>query len=237
MFEGSPPEYVRDRPLDEIRRPDAGRPFAHYIAVLSGTLRELSGDLGVVAGARVLDYGCADRPYTDWFPPGVEVVGADLPGNDLATLEVRPDGTVPCPDASFDAVLSTQVLEHVEDPAGYLRECARLLRPGGRMLLSTHGIFYFHPDPLDLWRWTCQGLERVVTDAGLSVVRVEGIFGMGATGLQLTTDALLPKVPARLRGVALRASHRAIRFADGRQSAETKRLNASVFALVAEKPG
>lgn len=237
MSEGSPPEYVRDRPLAEIRRPDPSRPFAHYIATLSSTLRELSADLGAVAGHRVLDFGCADRPYTDWFPPGVDVVGADLPGNDLASIVIRPDGTVPCPDGSFDAVLSTQVLEHVGDPVTYLRECERLLRPGGRMLLSTHGIFYFHPDPLDLWRWTCQGLERVVTDAGLRVVRTEGIFGMGATGLQLTLDALLPKVPVRARPVVLRASHRAIRFVDGRQRAEEKRLNASVLALVAQKPG
>ena len=236
MNEGPSAEYVRDRPIDAIRRPNPSRPFAHYIAVLTATLREMSGDLGVTSGQQVLDYGCADRPYRDWFEQGVEVVGADLPGNAAADITIESDGTVPCPDASFDAVLSTQVLEHVADPAVYLHECARVLRPGGRLLLSTHGIFYFHPDPNDFWRWTCQGLERIIGDAGLDVVRLEGIFGMGATGVQLAVDAALPRLPHRAQRLALRLSHPVIRFADRRQSPESKRLNASVFAVVAEKP-
>jgi len=236
MREGRPSAYVSDRPVDAIRRPDPWRPYAHYIAALSSTLQEMSADLQVPSGGRVLDLGCADRPYHDWFRSDIEVVGADLPGNPQAAVTVNDDGTVPCPDASFDAVLSTQVLEHVPDPALYLSEAARLLRPGGRLLLSTHGVFYFHPDPIDCWRWTSQGLERVVTDSGLQVVRLEGIFGMGAVGVQLTVDAVLPKLPRRLQGAVLRASHPVIRLFD-RGTPEAKRLNASVYALVAEKPG
>lgn len=235
MPEEAQPGYVADRPVDAIRRADPWRPFAHYISTLSDTLRDLSQDLGVASDGRVLDFGCADRPYSEWFGEGVEVVGADLPGNPHATLAVRPDGSVPSPDGSFDAVLSTQVLEHVADPSAYLRECVRLLRPGGRLLLSTHGIFYFHPDPVDYWRWTGQGLERVVEQAGLTVVRREGILGMGALGVQLVIDAVEPRLPSRLRGLARRTSHSIIRSLDRRQSAESKRLNASVFALVAEK--
>ncbi|MBV8159989.1 MAG: methyltransferase domain-containing protein, partial [Acidimicrobiia bacterium] len=68
------------------------------------------------AGARVLDYGCAARPYRALFGPGVEYVGADLAGNALADVLLNDDGSVPLPDAQFDLVLSTQVLEHVADP-------------------------------------------------------------------------------------------------------------------------
>ena len=53
------------------------------------------------------------------------------------------------------------------DPALYLSECFRVLRPGGRMLLSTHGMFVYHPDPDDYWRWTCAGLQHVVERGGL----------------------------------------------------------------------
>ncbi len=83
-------------------------------------------------------------------------------------------------------VLSTQVLEHVDRPGLYLAECHRVLRPGGRMLLSTHGIMVFHPDPVDYWRWTCDGLQRAVRDAGFEIVRFEGIVGLAATGIQLS---------------------------------------------------
>jgi len=232
-----PAQYVRERPIEAIRHGDPWRPFGYYIAALESTLEELSRDLAVPAGGRVLDYGCADAPYHRWFRPDVDVVGADLAGNPAATLVIDEDGRVPCPDASFDAVLSTQVLEHVEDPARYLRECERVLKPGGRLLLSTHGVFYHHPDPVDYWRWTCEGIQHVVADAGMQVERIEGIFGMGATGIQLVVDAIVPKVPARLRSLVFRASHVAISALDRRQSPESKRTNASVFALIAAKRG
>src|SRR5205823_2015302 len=71
-----------------------------------------------------------------------------------------------------------------------LSECLRVLRPGGRMLLSTHGVFPYHPDPVDLWRWTCEGLRREVEQVGFEVVRFEGVIGMAATGLQLLQDSI-----------------------------------------------
>lgn len=229
------PSYVRDRPIESIRRADPWRPFAHYITVLPAAIRQAVPSLGLAPGDRVLDFGCADQPYGELFGSGIEVVGADLPGNDVARLHLDGDGRVPADDGSFDAVLSTQVLEHVSDPAAYLLECARLLRSGGRLLISTHGAFYLHPDPVDYWRWTSDGLKRVLEQAGFRILRFEGVFGMAATGLQYVLDALLPRLPRRLRPLTCRIWHAAIAFADRRQPAEDKRLNASVFVVVAEK--
>lgn len=229
-------DYVRDRPVDAIRVPHPGRTLAHYITALSAGIEGMIAELRVPSGGRVLDFGCADQPYWHLFPADVEVVGADLPGNPLATVHLDEDGSIPVPDASFDAVLSTQVLEHVSDPQRYLSECHRALRPGGRLLLSTHGIFYLHPDPVDYWRWTSPGLQKAIEDAGLRVTQLEGIFSAGAVGLQFTLDAMLPRLPPRLRPLACRLFHPIIAFVDGRQSAEAKRLNASVYVVVAERP-
>lgn len=184
----------------------------------------------------MLDYGCADVPYRAFFRADAEWVPADLPGNPHAELLLNQDGSLPVEDWTFDAVLSTQVLEHVEDPGLYLSECFRVLRPGGRMLLSTHGIFVYHPDPDDYWRWTCAGLQRAVRDAGFEVERFEGVIGPGASGLQLFQDAFYYELPGPLRPVFALVLQTLIALVDRIPRQRPRHYDAQVFALVARKP-
>jgi SAM-dependent methyltransferase len=228
-------QYVADRPTD-IRRARPWHRYAHHIRTLPARLEALSRDLAVPPGGRVLDYGCADVPYRGFFGPGVDFVAADLPGNPHATLTLNADATVPAPDASFDAVMSTQVLEHVADPAAHLAECFRVLRPGGRLLLSTHGIFIYHPDPIDWWRWTCAGLEHVVEEAGFEVVRFEGIIGLLATGIQLAQDAVYHHLPRPVRPLLALCLQTLAALADRIEGPVSRNMNAQVYGLVAVKP-
>ena len=227
--------YNLDRPSDLRAAPPWHR-LAYIIKALPAGLQPLANELQVPPDGRVLDYGCADAPYRRLFPPSVDYVGADLPGNPVASVEIGADGTVPVASESFDAVLSTQVLEHVEDPDLYLGECWRVLRPGGRMLLSTHGIMVHHPDPVDYWRWTCEGLRRVVSSAGFEVERFEGIMGLAATGIQLVQDGIWWRVARPLRPVVALLLQSIIAVVDRLQGPASRRHNALVFALIARKP-
>ncbi len=148
--------------------------------VLREMVRVLRGLLADPAlrleGAEVIDFGCGSRPYESWFAAaGARYRGADIDG--AHEVAIRADGTLACGDAQFDLAASFQVLEHVWDIATYLRECRRVLRPDGWLLLSTHGTWLYHPHPTDFRRWTAEGLRREVEAHGFRMLRMEPVVG------------------------------------------------------------
>ena len=225
-----PPRFLPWR-RDHVHSTRPWSQFAYVNDRLMHMVESLTRAATLPRGARVLDYGCADRPYRAVFGPDVDYVGADIPGNPAADVELRPDGTVPLPDASFDLVLSTQVLEHVESPTMYLSECFRLLRPGGTLVLSTHGIMYYHRDPEDYWRWTPAGLRRVVTERGFDVVELRGLLGLAAAALQLFQDGTYWFVPRLTRRPYALIMQRLIAFADRRYSETMRAENSWTIAV------
>lgn len=219
-----------------LRRARPSHRLAYIIWLLPRRLEALAGLLDVGPGGRVLDYGCAEQPYRRFFGERVEFIGADLPGNPAADILIGTDGTLPLADDSVDAVLSTQVLEHVAEPATYLDECLRVLRPGGRLLLSTHGLMVYHPDPVDYWRWTAAGLERALSAAGFTVIHREGLMGLGAVGLQFVQDAIYHRVHPRLRPAVAMLFQSLIAIGERLAPADGSGADALVQAVVAEKP-
>jgi SAM-dependent methyltransferase len=152
---------------------------------------------------RLLDVGCGSRPYESLFVErGAAYVGCDMEGSAHADVFGLADA-LPVEDASFDVVLCTQVLEHVPDPAAAVRELRRVLKPGGRALVSTHGVAVYHPSPTDYWRWTSSGLERLFSENGawssLDVVPGAGTAATVAMLMAHFTDLLLKR--ARLRSL------------------------------------
>ena len=192
----------------------------------------------VSAEHTLVDYGCGNMPYRELISPRIaKYIGCDLEGNSLADVEYSADGILPIAEGSVDLVLSTQVLEHVADPHAYLTEACRILKTGGKLLISTHGVWRYHPDPTDYWRWTCDGLRKQIQAAGFEIKSVEGIMGPMATSVQLFQDAFMRRLPRWMRKVFCLAMQLAMQFADYITSDEVRDRDACVFAVVAEKPG
>ena len=148
----------------------------------------------------LIDYGCGNMPYRPIFAPHVtRYLGCDFHGNDLAEAQLTAKGELPCERGSADVVLSSQVLEHCESPSGYLRKCRRVLRDNGLLILSTHGVWRYHRDPHDFWRWTSEGLRMQIEGQGFDVLQFRGVMGPAATALQLWQDATLPRVYRRFQ--------------------------------------
>ncbi len=153
---------------------------------------------------RVLDVGCGVKPYFPYFAPYAEsYVGVDIVDNPVAELRGSVE-ELPVPDASFDVVLCTQVLEHAEDPARAVAELRRVTAPGGRVLASTHGVQVYHPSPHDYWRWTHEGLRRLFADnAGWQELDVRPAGGTAAClGMLLSTFVEIGCRRARAPGLA-----------------------------------
>lgn len=227
--------YLAARRATELRAKAPWTPFAYYGRRLRAVVRQLlqSATDGPTV---VLDYGCADRPYRNELPAGSEYVGADLPGNSEANVQLLEDGTVPLPDGEFDLVLSTQVLEHVKDPLRYLDECHRLLKPGGSLVLSTHGVMYYHRDPEDYWRWTPAGLRKILSERDFEVMEMRGVLGLAAAAAQIFQDATYWKVPRRLQPVYALAMQTAVMLLDRRYSEPLRVENSLTLAVRACRP-
>ncbi len=112
-------------------------------------------------GLRVLDLGCGTGRYADGFSRHIgALVRLDIvPG---AGAEVVGCGeALPFKDESFDAILCIQVLEHARQPFELVESARRTLKRGGKIFLSTHGIWVHHPAPQDRWRFEPDGFQEL----------------------------------------------------------------------------
>jgi SAM-dependent methyltransferase len=145
--------------------------------LLEAVLRPFLGE-----PVRVLDVGSADGPSVGWMRGAGRRVAVDLlPGGLTAGEGVCASATqLPFGDSMFDVVAAFDVIEHCESESAAVSELARVLAPGGRMLLAV---------PAYQWAWTDHDVQaghyrrytearlvRAVADAGLVVERSTHAF-------------------------------------------------------------
>lgn len=146
----------------------------------------------------LVDYGCGSMPYKDLINPYVkEYVGVDIGKNPLAQVHIKPGQKLPLKTESVTAVLSTQVLEHVDTVDLYLEESFRILKREGFLFLSTHGVWPYHEHPQDYRRWTRSGLIYEIERAGFTVLEVKSVLNPYTATLQfqvlLVAETLMVK--------------------------------------------
>lgn len=126
----------------------------------------------------VYDIGCGDKPFKLDVK---EHVGVDYGDSfyDTSHLDIISDAyNVPVDDAVADAVISSQVLEHLERPEDAIKETNRLLKKDGLFLISVPFLAPIHAAPCDFTRMTEFQLKRYLNDNGFEILELKRVGGL-----------------------------------------------------------
>jgi SAM-dependent methyltransferase len=138
---------------------------------------------------RLIDIGCGTKPYMEMIAPFVsEHVGLDHEGSRHSRARVDLTGSaycIPVPEASFDSALCAAVLEHIEEPEQAIRECWRVLKPGGVAIYSVPFIWHLHEEPRDFFRYTKYGLRYLFEKCDFEILEMRALSGFWVTFGQL----------------------------------------------------
>jgi len=171
---------------DELEQLHDAQGRLHFLDV--ATRRAILATVGEADGSTIVDLGCSSGYLLEELRaahPGATLLGIDLVESGLrrahaavpdAALLQADAGSLPLVDSTIELVVSANLLEHVEDDVGVLREVARILRPGGRAIFvvpASPGLYDYYDRFLGHVRRYARGeLPRKAHTAGLAVERV-----------------------------------------------------------------
>lgn len=171
--------------------------------------RAYSTAIAQYARGDLIDLGCGKVPCYEMYRANVaSITCIDWPASFHRNLHVDLaadlNAQLPLRDSCCDTVLLTDVLEHIVYPDQLWTEIARILRPGGLVIVGVPFMYRLHEQPHDYHRYTEFRLRRFCEDAGLELV------ALSATGdaRAVARDVALKSIANRLPGWAIRLASR-----------------------------
>lgn len=140
---------------------------------------------------KVLDAGGGNgQRYRDLAQPSSEYLVLDI------NEAVKPDfvgsvESVPVNDNYFDSIICTQVLGDLLYPGNVIKEFKRILKLGGRIIITEGFMNEIHGEPNDFWRFTRYSLRSLLEDYGFSVKDVEVVGGFFSVITQMSIRLLI----------------------------------------------
>jgi len=127
---------------------------------------------------KLLDIGCGSKPYEKLFKNLNNYVGVEVSGNkENLKSDIYYNGiALPFADNTFDSVLCTEVFEHVEQLDDVIIELYRVLKPGGRMIVTTPFMCVEHEMPYDFRRFTFNGLINFMKKNNFKILKSQKLL-------------------------------------------------------------
>lgn len=158
--------------------------------------RDLFNAFEKYATGNLLDIGCGNKPYQDKLSKlinnytGVDIIQSNENKVDILCLA----NNIPLDSNSFDTVISTQTIEHVEDHQGLVNEAFRLLKPNGYFIVSGPMYWPLHEEPYDFFRFTKYGFKYILEKAGFEITAIKSNGGNWSVAGQALLHAILPSI-------------------------------------------
>lgn len=120
--------------------------------------------------AVVLDIGASGNDHREHFPNRT-TLDVDASKNPDVVADAH---NLPFDDDSFEVVVCSEMLEHADNPQKVISEIRRVLKPEGRVVLTTRFAFPIHDAPNDYWRFTPYGLRKLFSEFEIIEVATDG---------------------------------------------------------------
>jgi SAM-dependent methyltransferase len=197
---------MTDRTLVKVAREQSFHPswygaFVNPFFIARRGLAKAVKAFAPYLSGRLLDVGCGRKPYERYFHVD-EYVGLDIDSERSRSVGVADyfyDGhRFPFGDATFDAILCNQVLEHVFNPDEFLGEMHRVLRRGGGVVLTIPFVWDEHEQPYDYARYSSFGLRALFQRHGFTIEHHRRVNANLSVVFQLLNAYLYKVLPSSL---------------------------------------
>lgn len=154
----------------------------------------------------VLDIGAGDRHFRDLFEKFSNYIAVDFAPYPDVSIVCDLTSSWPVRNSSVDAVIASNVFEHLPDTASALSECARILKPGGVLLIAVPFLLGVHQAPYDFVRHTNYSWKRMLEQAGFDLVEIHPsgtLYDLHAT--------MRDKTHPRMGGIPIKIANRMLK--------------------------
>ena len=197
------------------------------------------------AKGQLADLGCGRIPLYEAYRDHIDNCvcvdwGNTMHPNEHLDIECDLSKSLPLPDAGFDTIILSDVLEHIAQPERLWAEMARILKPHGKVLMNVPFFYWLHEEPHDYYRYTEHALRRFAELAGFQIVLLRAVGGSP----EIVTDILakhLQYIPliGRFSAMAIQSvTATFLKLSIGKRiSQRTSRMFPLGYFLIAEKAG